>query len=119
MEAQKQSSSAERTPWTIVHGFYAVMGGFAIQIPGNLPKSRKFLPTDATETWFLDHMTVGMMLKRQAWLDKIPDLSEAEIKSKSKANGLAKFLVCIQASWFAAQCLTRRKYPSTAEDLFS
>lgn len=41
--------------------------------------------------------------------DEFPDLSEEDIKSKSKANGLAKGLICFQALWFIAQCLTRRK----------
>ncbi|KAL9594735.1 MAG: hypothetical protein Q9179_005262 [Wetmoreana sp. 5 TL-2023] len=37
----------------------------------------------------------------------VPFLSEEEIWDKSKANGLAKAIVCIQAAWFCTQCITR------------
>lgn len=48
-------------------------------------------------------------LRRMAKIapEKIPDISEAEIREKSKANGLARFLVCLQACWFFAQILGR------------
>ncbi|KAL8980024.1 MAG: hypothetical protein Q9205_004780 [Flavoplaca limonia] len=37
----------------------------------------------------------------------IPFVSEEEIWDKSKANALAKTTVCIQATWFCAQCIAR------------
>ena len=37
----------------------------------------------------------------------IPDISKEQIHDKSKASGLAKALVCMQASWFCIQCLAR------------
>lgn len=89
------------------------MGGFAIQIPGNLPESKKFLPSDNSETWFLTEAGIHFLLKEEGnGNDQIPDLSEEDIQSKSKANGLAKGLICLQALWFIAQCLTRRKIVS-------
>ncbi|KAK3385199.1 hypothetical protein B0H63DRAFT_559864, partial [Podospora didyma] len=35
------------------------------------------------------------------------NISRGEILDKSKSNGLAKALVCVQATWFRAQCITR------------
>jgi hypothetical protein len=35
------------------------------------------------------------------------DISKKYLQDKSKANGLAKTLVCLQASWFCVQCLVR------------
>ena len=35
------------------------------------------------------------------------DISKKYLQEKSKANGLAKSLVCLQASWFCVQCLVR------------
>lgn len=32
---------------------------------------------------------------------------EHEIRDKSKASGVAKSIACVQASWFALQCLSR------------
>ena len=37
----------------------------------------------------------------------MPFLSEEEIWDKSKVNGPAKAIVCIQALWFCAQCVGR------------
>lgn len=39
--------------------------------------------------------------------ERIPNISESEILDKSKASGLAKVLVCVQALWFCIQCLNR------------
>ena len=88
-----------------MHGFYVVMGGIAFEISES--ESEKFLPFKNKETWFIG----GRGIRDLTWLESgrevIPNVSEEEIKSKSKANGLAKALVCIQALWFIAQCLTR------------
>ena len=100
-----------------MHGFYAIMGGLAIRIPDNLPESKKFLPSDNSETWFLTSNGVHHLLEQETTHDDLPDLSAEEIRSKSKANGLAKALVCIQAIWFIAQCITRRKFESCSLDL--
>ena len=92
----------------MVHGFYAFMGGLAIHVPRDLPDSERFLPIDAPETWFIDHNRICDGLPSEAYRRHLPDISEEEIKSKSKANGFSKALVCIQALWFIFQCLTRR-----------
>lgn len=93
-----------------MHGFYALMGGFAITIPGNLPKSEAFVPAEACGTWFITGFGLKFLLKMDK--DQLPPLTEEEIKSKSKANGLAKTFVCFQAIWFIATCIARCKYRS-------
>jgi len=40
-------------------------------------------------------------------MDLLPGISETQIRDKSKASGLAKTLVCIQAAWFCMQCIVR------------
>ena len=37
----------------------------------------------------------------------IPDLSASSIMDKSKANGLARALLCLQALWYCLQCIGR------------
>jgi hypothetical protein len=77
------------------------MGGFAIDpsaepniFPSNIGK-RRILTLEGIELIFhFDPML-------------IPDLSEFEIQDKSKASGLAKTLVCLQALWFCIQCIVR------------
>ena len=83
------------------------MGGIAFEIPEKIPESKKFLPSHRREFLFLSD-TLLKYLSKSDHNEILPDLSEEEIQSKSKANGLAKSLVCIQALWFIAQCITRR-----------
>lgn len=109
MEAQTTKHHSERHPWTMAHGFYARMGGFAIHISDRLPETDRFAPPGSDVHWFLTDGGFEMVLKLDEARDELPDLSEEEIKSKSKANGLGKSLVCFQALWFIAQCLTRCK----------
>ena len=92
----------------MTHGFYAIMGGFAIRVPGNLPEAKEFRPAGRDEIFFLTEPGVRHLVSPEIGRDEHPNLSEEEIKSKSKANGVAKALVCVQALWFVAQCLTRR-----------
>ena len=83
------------------------MGGLAVDLPRNLPENQKFLPEDY-ENCFIDFGWIRHLLEEETMRDEFPDVSEQEIQSKSKANGLGKALVCVQALWFVAQCLTRR-----------
>ena len=100
------------------------MGGFAFQIPEqipeHLPKTESFLPSGARERCFLTPECLRFLSKHEASCDAIPDISNEEMRSKSKANGLAKALVCVQTVWFIAQCVTRRKHfhsPSSSQVL--
>ena len=110
LEAQNPAPVNERHPWTEAHGFYAIMGGLAIQIPANLPESKRFLPFDAEEISFFTHKGVEALSSGLCERDVLPNLLKEEIKSKSKANGLGKALVCVQALWFIVQCWTRRMF---------
>ncbi len=89
-----------------MHGFYAVMGGIAFEIPSS--ELKMFMPSGDRETWFLGFAGIELLSRHQEHRRVLPNLSEEEIKSKSKANGLGKGLVCMQALWFVAQCITRR-----------
>ncbi|KAL9062710.1 MAG: hypothetical protein Q9161_009754 [Pseudevernia consocians] len=105
LEAQKPALPENRHTWTTAHGFYALMGGIAFEISDS--EFEKFLPSKTKEIWFIGGGGIRDLIEDEDGRNIIPNLSEEEIKSKSKANGLAKALVCIQALWFIAQCLTR------------
>lgn len=94
----------------MVHGFYASMGGLAIHISDELAEEDRFAPLGSNEHWSLTNYGLEVLLRRDEGRDELPNLSEEEINSKSKANGLAKSIVCLQALWFIAQCLTRCMY---------
>ena len=82
------------------------MGGIAVEIPEKLAESRKFLPVHSRETWFIGYEAVERLSKHER--NALPNISKEEINSKSKANGIQKALVCTQAVWFIAQCISRR-----------
>lgn len=87
--------------WTMVHGFYAVMGGFALDCSD---ASEAFLP-DSRPHAALTAEGLRFLLKHEP--DLLPSISAEQISDKSKADGLKKFLVCVQAVWFCASCITR------------
>ncbi|KAK3401108.1 hypothetical protein B0T20DRAFT_348875 [Sordaria brevicollis] len=116
--------------WTMAHGFLAVMGGIAIEMRdndphGNAHKINNFFPTTEftdikwERKWYrtnkrqrqrtrLTLTPKGLQFLKDDGYEKfIPDLSKTKIKDKSKGSAFAKTLVCIQASWFCVQCLTR------------
>ena len=84
------------------------MGGIAFEISKS--ESEMFLPSKTKEMWFIGSKGIRRLTELESGRKVIPNVGEEEIKSKSKANGLAKALVCIQALWFIAQCLTRCKW---------
>lgn len=78
------------------------MGGFVFDNSRN-PESH---PLDRGQ----DQVTMTRELLE--WLaenepDVIPDISSRHITDKSKANGLAKLLVCVQAAYFGLQTIVR------------
>ncbi|KAK3684094.1 hypothetical protein B0T22DRAFT_269790 [Podospora appendiculata] len=92
-----------RFAWTATHSFYAIMGGFACE---NSKDHKDFVPfPDRRERMTLN--VDGLVLLAKTAPDVIPDISAESIKDKSKANHLAKSIVCLQAIWFCVQVITR------------
>ena len=101
--------AVDKDPWadmTLVHGFYIVMGGYVFDIskdsrPRMWPRKVDRLTPSVMSV--LNCLTSRDKELRQV----VPFISEGEIWDKSKANSLAKSIVCIQAIWFCAQCIAR------------
>ncbi|KAK7442063.1 hypothetical protein VKT23_016339 [Stygiomarasmius scandens] len=89
--------------WTSVHSFYACMGGFAFDL-GSSTKHDTFLPENQTRVT-LTAAGVKFLMKYSPEI--VPDISREDIMDKSKADGLAKLLVCLQAIWFCVQFIAR------------
>lgn len=86
--------------WTLVHAFYATMGGFVFDTtddddPIAEPYTRAVLTPHG----------VAYLLKHQP--DFIPDISKESINDRSKADRVAKFLLLIQTLWFCTSCIGR------------
>ena len=83
----------------MTHSFWAIMGGIAIDPSGLNP----FIPDSKRST--LTPNGVSLLLKHEPQL--LPDISEEEVKDKSKGGSLTKSVACIQAIWFCLSCIAR------------
>ncbi|KAK6224089.1 hypothetical protein LQW54_000236 [Pestalotiopsis sp. IQ-011] len=63
----------------------------------------RFIPDNAQMA--LTSNGVSFLLAHEP--DMLPDISEEEIKDKSKSDSLAKTIACVQAIWFCVQCIAR------------
>ncbi|KAG1743004.1 hypothetical protein EDD22DRAFT_786452 [Suillus occidentalis] len=80
------------TGWTLTHGFFACMGGFVLYADGE-PKFT--LKPDL----LLDLVSKGSV--------EMPTITEAEIKDRSKGDGISKSVAILQLVWFIIQLITR------------
>ncbi len=79
--------------WSTEQAFFAICGGFAV-------KSASFYPTER-----LTFTVQGLLELAKSGL--LPSISGDDIEDKSKANTVAKTIVCVQAGWFLFQSLAR------------
>ncbi|KAF2669465.1 hypothetical protein BT63DRAFT_261688 [Microthyrium microscopicum] len=105
-KAGDESTSTKRHLWSLTHSHFAIMGGFAFDTSRS---EANFLPDGRTR---LPLTSLGIHQLTEAAPSLLPDLSESEIKDKSKANGLGKTIVCSQALWFCLQCISRLAHGS-------
>jgi hypothetical protein len=91
--------SVER-PWTRVHGFFVLMGGFHAHARGDSELEKYLL---GTPLYPLDQKTVINKVKT----GEIELPLEGEIQDRSKTDWLAKTLVLLQTGWFVVQCIAR------------
>ncbi|TVY82104.1 hypothetical protein LSUE1_G004253 [Lachnellula suecica] len=113
-EQGKKTGSYLQREWTVVHSFYAGMGGFVVDICGTTSRKpakdldvnkddQKYIPGDATQ---FTVTAQGIVLLVASGYD-LPEISEDEILDRSKSDGLAKTLVCLQAAYMIVQCASR------------
>ena len=95
-------SKQRRNTWTMTHSFFASTGGFAFDL-SHLSEDEQFLPKECPQRLALTARGVALLVK----CGILPDIAEADILDKSKANGLAKALVLVQALWLLVQVIGR------------
>ncbi|KAH5208565.1 hypothetical protein HBI25_222510 [Parastagonospora nodorum] len=96
------SSPLTRThAWTRIHNHFAIMGGFVFEAekPGSLIRGQDCARLTLT--------SAALRKLARAKSPLLPDISVETIPDKSKANAFAKFLVCVQATWFVAETIGR------------
>lgn len=77
--------------WDMTQCLYAAMGGLAANIPG----------VDGQVT------VTPEGIRLLSFLGRLPQIDEAHIEDKSKADWMAKGIICIQAGWMVAQVIGR------------
>ncbi|KAF3041682.1 hypothetical protein E8E12_004327 [Didymella heteroderae] len=88
---QKERASEN---WSLSQCYFAVMGGIVIET-GDYIANESHLSITAEGVRLL------------SFLDKLPSIDNGEVRDKSKADGLAKLLVLLQAGWMIIQCIGR------------
>lgn len=92
--------------------FFAVMGGIVIE-PGNyisnsdLRRTKEQIGTEDTSTNSRPLSITAEGARLLSFLDRLPEIQDNQVRDKSKADGLAKFLVVVQAGWMIIQCIAR------------
>jgi hypothetical protein len=89
-------------PWTDVHSWYAIMGGFAFE--DTSAEDFQFMPGNRQRMALTGIAVLWLTVHRPQLL---PDISKQHIQNKSKSGGLEKLVTCWQTSYFCAQCVFR------------
>ncbi|KAE8385390.1 hypothetical protein BDV23DRAFT_18963 [Aspergillus alliaceus] len=95
---QSHDQSSKVAPWSIQHGMFGVMGGFAIETP-------YVSPTGERHT--LRRLITPAGISILAHAGYLPSLAPEDIAERSKADLFAKGVVLVQIIWFALQVLGR------------
>ncbi|PSN66670.1 hypothetical protein BS50DRAFT_493793 [Corynespora cassiicola Philippines] len=88
------NSKQRLTVWTITQCYFAVMGGIRIEAGPCVDDNPRLSLTPE-----------GVRLL--SFLGRLPSIEDNQIRDKSKADGLAKTLVCLQAGWMIVQTIAR------------
>lgn len=88
-------------PWTMIHGFYAGMGGFVFELDFTDEEAAFY----GTRNPPLIITSRGIALL--AACGHLPDIRKEDIVDKSKSDSIAKSVVCLQAGWMIVQILGR------------
>ncbi|KLO06919.1 hypothetical protein SCHPADRAFT_672800, partial [Schizopora paradoxa] len=94
---------AEVGPFTIVHGFYATMGGFQLNVLDSGTK-KAFEDTTFAHTR-LSTEGVRFLMREYPDLLTIPTIES--IKERAKSNSLGKAVLALQVVWFIVNCASR------------
>ena len=98
-------TDSETFKWSMSHGFYAGMGGFVFDIEDMSSGEDSIFPSGSCRLT-LTARAVALLCR----CGLLPQIRRSEILDKSKADGLAKALACLQAGWMVAQVIARVHY---------
>lgn len=92
----KNEKHAPQSPYNLSYGFFAVMGGF------------RYNNSYDTEEDSVTRTLEPELIAQFARLGRFTKMDSETITARSKADGLAKVLVCAQVTWLVVQCIARK-----------
>ncbi|KAK2460446.1 hypothetical protein APHAL10511_007611 [Amanita phalloides] len=98
-EVNTNDRSRKKVKWTITHSFFAQMGGFVFDT--DRPGDHQYV-CDSPRLFLTAH---GLAVLSE--IGRLPVITKEFILDKSKADGLAKAIVILQAGWLILQCIAR------------
>jgi hypothetical protein len=105
-EKDKEADLLACESWTMTHSFYANMGGFVLVVkndhvcrdPTQVALPRRRFPVNSGQ--------IQELVKRR--LINMPQISETEIKDKSKGDNFTQGVASWQITWLVVQCCVRK-----------
>ncbi|KAK0515583.1 hypothetical protein JMJ35_001617 [Cladonia borealis] len=94
-ESDPEKAASKRRVFSLIHGYFAVMGGLAVDVSDIDDQLRSVTLTPAG-------------LKLLAERGHFIEVSDDDIRDKSKADIFAKCLVILQVTWLAVQTISRK-----------
>ncbi|THV97105.1 hypothetical protein D6D26_06835 [Aureobasidium pullulans] len=101
---KREIGESKLTPYdfSLSHGFYAGMGGYAFDCNQSFDLEQE---TFWTKTQRITLTPKGVLLL--ASCGHLPEITSQEIADKSKVDELGKLVACLQAGWFTVQIISR------------
>jgi hypothetical protein len=102
LKAVKTEELVPEGGWTLAHGFFANMGGFAIRCEETSTEEYSKPPIHLSGDSLL-----ALLTREHQGLVRAPLLSQADIEDRSKSNWFAKSVVVLQVLYYCGSCLLR------------
>lgn len=124
-ERMKDLAKEDKVEWGLAHGFYANMGGFVGVSEDELQNEEnqvnevmaEQIPLSARSIYWLRNKerfeaglekgAAGSQNKRKTKIQKLPDITTAELQDKSKGDVFVKTIAITQVFWVALQITVR------------
>lgn len=92
--------------------YFAVMGGIVVEPGSYISKSDRVRVQDRVDIGgaILYHCPLSITIEGSrllSFLGRLPNVPDTQVRDRSKADGLAKFLVAAQAGWIIIQSIAR------------
>lgn len=112
MQAIGSTTEQESREWTMTQCYFAVMGGIVVKTGDYISSDDYHKDPDHFEAASSSSGSCSLSITAEgarllSFLNRLPDIDDGQVRDKSKADGLAKFLVVIQAGWMIMQCIAR------------